>query len=792
MCGHPTHKPPAVREIMVAVETNDVHVVISLILLMVLHYLPSSDAWMTSSPPISMLHRRSISSSHYCSSSMSSRRKIDSTFFALASSSTASMMVEEGRKNDIINEDSTIATTITQRPTPQLRRLYTSPPQVGNGGTEEDGWITEVTNGTLCTDTGNGSPHVLYYEVHRRSHRNASSSTTPSSTSTKKERGSRLTALFLHGGPGAACNPNHARFFDPELYETVVLLDQRGCGRSIPAGEVRWNTLELLVDDIERLRRIILPSSSDDDDSESITRPWDTILGGSWGCTLAMAYAHTHPTCVRSMVLRGVCMFRTKEIDWLFGDPPLSYDGDNYNNNDKNNNNDGMRSTTTTTANLRLLLEDGGDDGRGRRSDAAALIPPVMSSITTATNNVNVITSGTATTATTVTTTAAEVFPTGWDEFRKGSDILRPRSSPFSKQQQQRMTNAKQPTTTTTTTRSRRDTLHKYYNLILGSTDPMVRNDAVKSWLRWEMGIYSSGFLDNQRGPSTTTSSATNQKEDEAKKNFDNNTVLVWYPSTSSWSYEDTRVWNDDSFVSIGNFDNEMIREQQPPPDEMANSLRRFSTSSSCTTTSVTSTTSLLGIASLGSHEGGTLSPLPFYPMDATTLSPSDGGRNNSTTPTTTYIPAQSMLTVFYSVNDDYCIGRYKSFLSMERHQQPQQSSVDTTANESSKSSWFSSALPPEIPHLTTLSKKQFSNNPESSSTKSTTTTSSFPLPPTIAIQGGNDAVCPPDTALDLHEIWKEMELRIVLKSGHSMYDPLIAGEIVKALDRFGYSLIDT
>jgi len=150
------------------------------------------------------------------------------------------------------------------------------------------------------------------------------------------------------------------------------------------------------------------------------------------------------------------------------------------------------------------------------------------------------------------------------------------------------------------------------------------------------------------------------------------------------------------------------------------------------------------------------------------------------------------MLTVFYSVNDDYCIGRYKSFLSMERHQQPQQSSVDTTANESSKSSWFSSALPPEIPHLTTLSKKQFSNNPESSSTKSTTTTSSFPLPPTIAIQGGNDAVCPPDTALDLHEIWKEMELRIVLKSGHSMYDPLIAGEIVKALDRFGYSLIDT
>jgi hypothetical protein len=152
------------------------------------------------------------------------------------------------------------------------------------------------------------------------------------------------------------------------------------------------------------------------------------------------------------------------------------------------------------------------------------------------------------------------------------------------------------------------------------------------------------------------------------------------------------------------------------------------------------------------------------------------------------------MLTVFYSANDDYCIGRYKSFLSMER-QQPHQLSNYITANKSSrKSSWFSSALPPEMPVLTTLSNNtQFSSNPVSSSTKSSTmTTSSFPLPPTIAIQGGNDAICPPDTALDLHEVWKEMELRIVLQSGHSMYDPLIAGEIVKALDRFGYYLIDT
>jgi proline iminopeptidase len=64
-----------------------------------------------------------------------------------------------------------------------------------------------------------------------------------------------------------------------------------------------------------------------------------------------------------------------------------------------------------------------------------------------------------------------------------------------------------------------------------------------------------------------------------------------------------------------------------------------------------------------------------------------------------------------------------------------------------------------------------------------------YPLPPTIAIQGANDAICPPDTALDLHEVWDELELRIVMNGGHSMYDPVVAGEIVKALDRFGHYL---
>ena len=69
--------------------------------------------------------------------------------------------------------------------------------------------------------------------------------------------------------------------------------------------------------------------------------------------------------------------------------------------------------------------------------------------------------------------------------------------------------------------------------------------------------------------------------------------------------------------------------------------------------------------------------------------------------------------------------------------------------------------------------------------------TTDHPLPPTIAIQGGNDAICPPDTALHLHGVWKEMELRIALEGGHSMYDPVICGEIVKATDRFGRELME-
>jgi proline iminopeptidase len=115
-----------------------------------------------------------------------------------------------------------------------------------------------------------------------------------------------IPALFLHGGPGAGCFPRHAQFFDPALYR-IVLLDQRGSGASTPRGEVQNNTLLHLVQDCETLR------------IKLGVNQWGVLLGGSWGSTLALAYAQEHTDKVQSLILRGVCLLRSMEVDWLFG-----------------------------------------------------------------------------------------------------------------------------------------------------------------------------------------------------------------------------------------------------------------------------------------------------------------------------------------------------------------------------------------------------------------------------------------------------------------------------------------
>lgn len=112
-------------------------------------------------------------------------------------------------------------------------------------------------------------------------------------------------AVFLHGGPGSGCSAAHRRLFNPERYK-VLLFDQRGCGRSRPHASLENNTTWHLVDDIERLRAEVL-------EAEKML-----IFGGSWGSTLALAYAQTHPGHVSELVLRGIFGLRRAEVRWFY------------------------------------------------------------------------------------------------------------------------------------------------------------------------------------------------------------------------------------------------------------------------------------------------------------------------------------------------------------------------------------------------------------------------------------------------------------------------------------------
>jgi proline iminopeptidase len=111
-------------------------------------------------------------------------------------------------------------------------------------------------------------------------------------------------AVFLHGGPGGGFSGSHRRLFDPALYD-VMLFDQRGCGKSTPHASLEANTTWHLVADIERLREMMGVET------------WQ-VFGGSWGSTLALAYAETHPERVSELVLRGIYLLTKAEMDWYY------------------------------------------------------------------------------------------------------------------------------------------------------------------------------------------------------------------------------------------------------------------------------------------------------------------------------------------------------------------------------------------------------------------------------------------------------------------------------------------
>ena len=111
-------------------------------------------------------------------------------------------------------------------------------------------------------------------------------------------------AVLLHGGPGGGLSPQHRQLFDPDRYD-VMLFDQRGCGRSTPHAGLEMNTTWHLVADIERLREV------------AGVQKW-LVFGGSWGSTLALAYAETHPGRVSELVLRGIYTVTRAELRWYY------------------------------------------------------------------------------------------------------------------------------------------------------------------------------------------------------------------------------------------------------------------------------------------------------------------------------------------------------------------------------------------------------------------------------------------------------------------------------------------
>jgi len=113
-----------------------------------------------------------------------------------------------------------------------------------------------------------------------------------------------LPVLFVHGGPGAACDSSSRRFYDPAVYR-IITFDQRGCGRSTPHGEIADNTSADLVSDIETIRDFLNVDKF-------------VLFGGSWGSTLSLLYAQAYPERVAGLILRGIFLCRQRDIDWLY------------------------------------------------------------------------------------------------------------------------------------------------------------------------------------------------------------------------------------------------------------------------------------------------------------------------------------------------------------------------------------------------------------------------------------------------------------------------------------------
>ena len=519
-----------------------------------------------------------------------------------------------------------------------------------------------ITNGTLQLPTGdddehsdsdnsNTFHHTLYYEIH---------GTGP------------LTALFLHGGPGAGCFPNHARFFDPSKY-TVVLLDQRGAGKSTPRGSVVDNTLDHLVEDCERVRRHLEPhfqkinNNTNNNCSETATtltttnRPWDVVLGGSWGATLGLAYSLKHPSAMKALVLRGVCALRPSEVDWLFGA--------NGGSSQK------MREAWKNFSHAVDAASDEEDD-----EDESSI-----SSNSSSSSNLDM------------------------DIDVDGGG---------------------------------RDTLHAYYDCMFNvagangtMADNALRLAATRSWMMWEMAVTSSAVQNTGNTIGNSSSSSNN-----SSNNNDNNNGLVLVSSPESnggnWRFEN-------------HLGEPMADDTGLTPEIMVSQLRMdIEPNSNSNSNSDIDIDGELPLQPISISAPRPVNPVgESMPLMASIREASKESNNNNNTGRfrlpPDYVPAQAMLTCYYSVNDRFVMGNNNLLES---------SVVNNNDNNNSHEN--------EGDNVVKI----------------------------IGIQGGRDPICPPDTALDLlrslQASTNNMELRIPMESGHSMYDPAIKHELVTATDR--------
>lgn len=460
---------------------------------------------------------------------------------------------------------------------------------------------TLIREGTLTVDP----THTLFYQEYGRdpnAHHNSNNHADDSSPTT--------TALFLHGGPGAGCFPNHARFFDPERYDRIILVDQRGSGRSTPRGSLVNQTLAHLVYDCETLRQYLQIAQ------------WNVVLGGSWGSTLALAYAQAFPNSVGALVLRGICLLRPQEVDWLFSNRPNG---------------------------------------------------------------------------------ASALDPEGWKAFANAVSINDPTNS------------QEQPQDSAYSNDTHRRVLHAYYDRLLGG-DPILRALAARNWMQWEMRVSRLAKSGNHNNslPTTQPEQQVEEQQQQIQHYYE---TLIWNPE-SSWQLHYRSINEQVEELSTKDISGDRALQYMKQ-------IRR-------------------GITRHRTHPGNSrdenqvsiISNHYYRPVQTPYVSPQEAGgaaqlakdQPQILSHPDQHIPAQALLTCFYSVNCQAAMN-HVDLLSPHRMDR--------------------------IRHI-----------------------------PCIAVQGGNDPICPPDTALDLSSTWPEMELRIPLQAGHSMYDPAITHELIEATDR--------